>query len=186
MATKEKATSRDLFEIGDDLVALESLLYEVGGDISDDDAAAAVDEWLTENHAALEAKLDGYGYLVKKFEEKAAFARAEAKRLSERAQARENAAKRMKERLKVFMEIHGQKKLETPRYDFAVQANGGKAPVEVTVPVEDLPPWAQVVTVVPNTEAIREAFTMFDDPDRVEAVQRIARLGERGTHLRIR
>jgi hypothetical protein len=172
---------KDLFAIGEDLVALESLLHEVGGDVTDEEAAAAIDEWLRENHQALDRKLDGYGYLVKKLTSESTFAEEESRRLAARAKARKNAATRMKERLKIFMEIHGQKKLSTDRYDFAIQADGGKAPLEVLIEPEKLPKWAQRVTVSADTDAIRQKLESGYAP-----AMKIARLGGRGTHLRIR
>jgi len=38
--------SRTLFDISEDLLALEQILDEVGGDISDAEAEHAVDKWL--------------------------------------------------------------------------------------------------------------------------------------------
>jgi hypothetical protein len=140
---------KDLFAIGEDLVALESLLHEVGGDVTDEEAAAAIDEWLRENHQALDRKLDGYGYLVKKLTSESTFAEEESRRLAARAKARKNAATRMKERLKIEP--------------------------------EKLPKWAQRVTVSADTDAIRQKLESGYAP-----AMKIARLGGRGTHLRIR
>ena len=56
--TKPKAT---IYDISDDMAALESLLWESGGDISTPEAAAAVAAWEAELEANLHWKLDAYG-----------------------------------------------------------------------------------------------------------------------------
>lgn len=174
-------TTSTLYAIGADMEALADLLHEVGGDVSEDDAEAAIDRWLEENAHALGDKLDGYGTIIRQFEERAAFRKAEADRLRALAQTDENNVKRLKDRLRWFFETHGIQKQETARFKFSLAANGGKAPLELLVPPEEIPSaWrTEVVTYRPETDAIREALEKGTE-------LRFARLGERGRHVRLR
>lgn len=172
---------RTLYEIGEDIVALDSLLFEVGGDVSEEDADAAITSFLNENRENLERKLDGYGYLIREQEKDAEFCEAEAERLSRRAEVRRNAVKRLKDRLNDFFTQHGLTKVQAPHFTLAQQKNGGKIPLEIKVQPEELPkPYRyEVVSVKADTDKIREAL---------EAGKKLpfATLGERGTHIRVK
>lgn len=168
-----------LYEIRDDLEALEALLYEVGGDVTDEAADAAITAWLEETGEALKSKLDGYAALIREAEARAASRKAEAARLTALSRADESVAKRLKERLYWFFGDRGIERFETERFRFTVQKNGGKPPVILHVPVEALPAWAQRVTVAPDMEAIRGEI---EERGSVE----FAEIGTPGKHLRIR
>lgn len=170
-----------LYEIGQDMEALEALLLETGGDVTEEEAEAAIDAFLSENADALAEKLDGYGAVIRGMENDAAFCREEAARLIERATVRENNVKRMKDRLRWFFDAHNIPKIETPRFRFSLVNNGGKAPVSVVIPPEALPEPYRVerVSYSANTDAIREAL------ENGEALD-FAVLGERGKHVRVR
>lgn len=173
--------SKTLFEIGADAQALNELLIELEGDISDPAVAEAIDEWLQENSVALDKKLDGYGALIREREALAEARKAEAARLQALAKTDENTAKRLKERLQYFFEERGITKQETARFKFSVVANGGKAPLLIDEGIcpEDMPEVWQKVTVDFDRDAIRQAL---------EAGAKIscARLAERGRSLRIK
>ena len=62
--------------IGEHFYALESLLMETEGEITEE-----IDQWLEEYQAKEEDKIDAYCYIIQKFEEIA----AEAKRLADRS-----------------------------------------------------------------------------------------------------
>lgn len=174
-------SSHTLYEIGEDLRALDELLSEVGGDVSEADAEQAIDQFLAENRDALATKLDGYGAVLRAMEADAAFCEAEAARLSERATVRRNNVKRMKARLCQFFEAHGIPKVETPRFRFALTANGGKAPLSVTIPPDALPEPYRVERVVysADNDAIRAALEAGELLD-------FATLGARGNHIRVK
>lgn len=168
-----------LYEIRDDLEALHALLYEVGGDITEDEAAAAIDAWLRETDEALRSKLDRYAALIRETEAKAASRKEEADRLAALAVTDLNTVKRLKERLQWFFEDQGIEKLETDRFKFTVANNGGKTPVILKCEPHELPEWAQRVTVSADIEAIRGEIEAKGALD-------FAEFGERGRHLRIR
>lgn len=170
-----------LYAIGAELDALEDLLTEVGGDVTDADAEAAIDQWLAESKDALRTKLDSYGALIREFEGRAALRKAEADRLRALAATDENNVRRMKDRLRWFFEAHEMTKVETARFKFTLSNNGGATPVEVRVPAETLPDWCRVETLSyrADLDAIRR---------RLEAGEALefAALGARGKHVRMR
>jgi hypothetical protein len=177
---KEKGNLRmsTLFEIGDDAAALDALLEEIGGDVSDPEAAAAIDEWLQETEGALETKLDGYAALIGERAAKAKARKEEAKRLTELARMDENMAARLKERLQFFFEEHGIEKKETSRFKIALAQNGGKLPLLIDdVSPDEIPDYYTKKEL--DRESIREAL-------EGGMPLNFARLGERGMSLRIR
>lgn len=187
--------SRSLFQISDDLLALDDLLSEVGGEITEDEAGAALEKFFDELGEERDAKLDNYGALIRQYEAKAEARQAEAQRLQRLAATDANNAKRLKTRLLAFFELHGIKKLETLRFKFSVQANGGKAPLVVPEQWEREPASApeqfhhHVIQL--DKEAIRAALeAVFDgDSAQVEAEKLMdagCSIAPRGAHLRIK
>ena len=60
--------SATLYEISSDLSALEELLTEVGGELPDEVAEAAIDAWLEETGTATKDKVDRYCGLIRELE----------------------------------------------------------------------------------------------------------------------
>jgi hypothetical protein len=168
-----------LYQIEEDMQAFMDLMFEVGGDVSDEEADAAITAWMEENEENLAQKLDGYGAVIRELEADASACQAEVERLAARATARRNAVARLKERLRDFLQRHDTKKVQTPRFTFARQANGGKQPMQVLVEPHLLPAWAQVERIDADNEAIREKL------ERGETLS-FAQLLPRGEHLRVR
>lgn len=172
-----------LYEIGGNLTALHDLLIECDGEITDAEAEAAIDGWLAEMQTALETKVDNYCALIREYESRADARELEAKRLMVGAGAYNNNAKRLKGRLKGFLELHGIARLETERFLLSVQRNGGKAPLVVPERWEQEPAsapeaWQRRVIQL-DKEAIREALEAGEQVDGCE-------IAPRGNHLRIR
>ncbi len=170
-----------LFQIGEDLRALSDLLDERGGDVTEADVAAAVDAWFQEVGDAQAEKLDRYVNLIRRQEMHAAAAKAEAEQYAAISAARDNEARRLKDRLKLFLELTGQQKVQTATgRSIWVQPNGG-TPL-VTDPAID-------PASIPDDLA--KVTRTFDRDKVIEALKGgrgipFARFGERGTHLRIR
>lgn len=170
--------SQTLIDISADMQALDDLLAEVGGDVTDPKVAEIVDAWFEELDHSLSAKVDNYAALISSMRARADVRRAEAERLARRAQVDEASADWLASRLLAALDARGMKKIETDRYAVSVVGNGGKVPllVDSEVPAE----WTKTVTkTAPDTERIRLA---------IEAGQTLpfARLGERGKRLAIR
>ncbi|MDH4139044.1 MAG: siphovirus Gp157 family protein [Coriobacteriia bacterium] len=167
-----------LLQITDDMQALDDLLAEVGGDVTDPKVSEIVDAWFAEIDANLTGKVDNYAALITSIRARADIRRAEAERLARRAQVDEASADWLAARLLAALDARGMKKLETDRYAVSVVGNGGKAPLllDGEVPAD----WTKTVTrTEPDKERIRLA---------IEAGQALpfARLGERGKRLAIR
>jgi hypothetical protein len=107
--------SRTLFAITDDLLALEALLVETGGDVTDE----------------RDAKLDAYCAVIREIEARSAARHAEAARIVALAEQDEREAKRLRERLHQFMVRTGTQRIDTERASIRVQQNGGQAPLVV-------------------------------------------------------
>ena len=174
---------RTLYAITADLIALDDILTESGGDITDEAAERAVDSWLESLGNERDEKLDGYCGLIREIESRCEARKVEATRLSALARADDNAAKRLKDRMKLMMELTRTAKIETTHFKIGVCANGGKQPIELRPEYLAnptlLPPAFQHVEIRPDTDAIREGL------EAGEAMI-FAELKPRGTHVRIR
>ncbi|MBP3193894.1 siphovirus Gp157 family protein [Natronogracilivirga saccharolytica] len=171
--TTTAKTKESLFAIGESFAALESLIEEHDGELTE-----TIDQWLAEYEAKQSDKIDAYCYLVEKYEEIA----SEARRLAQRATAYKNKASGLKERLKVYLEHQGTAKVETGRFTVSVGRNGGKLPVELHegVAPEDLPEAFQKIRVEADKDRLRESLL-----NEQSELNRLAYVGDRGTHLRI-
>lgn len=171
---RKSNTKESLFSIGEHFYALESLLIETEGEITDE-----IDSWLKEYEGKEEDKIDSYCYLIQKFEEIA----EEAKRLAERSSSYSTKVNHLKDRLKSYLEFRGRQKVETPRFTVTVCNNGGLQPVKLNEDVrpELLPEQFTRTFVEPDMKAIRESILSGDTE-----VLKFAKALPRGTHLRIK
>lgn len=169
-----------IYDISEDMAALDALLAETGGEITPE-AEAAFAAFEAELAANLHAKTDAYCALIAEIDARAAARKAEAKRLADRAKIDERTADALRERLRWVWETRRLGKVETDRFTVSLAKNGGKAPLDIRCGVEDLPAWAV------RTETIASA-----DKDairaRLEAGEALpfASLMERGTRISIR
>ena len=170
-----------LYEISDDLRALEALLVEADGDISSPQAAEAIAAWEQELSTNLAEKVDRYCSLISEIEVRAAARTAEAERLRELAKIDDRAALALRERLKFVFESRSLPTMQTERFRVSVAKNGGKAPIDIRVGPDELPEWAvkRKTVVETDKDAIRA---------RLEAgeVLPFANIMERGTRLVIK
>lgn len=169
--------SRTIFDIGADMVALDAIIGDAGGDLSDPAVAAAIEQWEREIETDLAGKVDRYASLIGEMEARASKRREEALRLVARAEQDERAANGLRERLRLVWEARGLGVIQTPRYRVALRRNGGKAPLDLhdVIPSE----WTRTITSVgPDKDRIREAL------ERGEQLT-FARLMERGNRISI-
>jgi hypothetical protein len=168
-----------LFELSDMILALESAF----NNCPDEEPEARENlVWAyLETTQERDHKFDGYAALITEMEARARCRKEEAERLAARARRDEEQAKFLKERLTQYFQRHGLGTVETARYRLTLTRNGGKTPVCLSVPPEELPEEfvRETVTRKADLEMIREAL---------EAGQEIpgAALGERGSSVRIR
>lgn len=142
-------------------------------EVSDDDGRVIAE--LEHIEANIKDKVDGYCDVIRKFKAYEYQASVEATRYANRAKMWEKKQKMLTERLKQALERIGEKRMVTPKNTITICANGGAQPVNIfgDVPAEYL----KVVTQ-PDRDLIRMALQHGDDLP-------FAKLGDRGTHLRI-
>lgn len=138
--------TQTLTTIEQDLDALDALLAELGGDISEADAEAAIDAWFSELGEARDAKLNGYARRIQALEWAAEAKKAEAARLAAARKRDESNADWLKRRLLSFVQTRGAPikgrathQVETDLFRFTETLNGGKRPITYLVDPLDLP-----------------------------------------------
>ncbi len=168
--------TRTLFDhLSAELLALDTALDDLD-DSSQLETIAAYLETLTTDR---DHKLDGYATLISELDARATARMTEAQRLTALARTDENKAQRLKERLKLFFEVHGLERVNTARYRLSIAKNGGKTPIFLSVEPEQLPPAYQRTRIEADLEAIR---TTLGTGEKLVFAQLI----ERGTSLRIK
>jgi len=180
--TQRNATvKQSLLDITDDMRALDELLIELDGDISDPAVMEVVDMWFAELDKNLLQKVDGYATYITELQWRAKARKEEADRLAGRARIDANNADYLKQRLHEALVSRGMTKLETARYKVTVCKNGGKQPLDIHEP-EAVPQnlkrhiperWE------PDADLIRDAIAQGLEVAGVT-------VEERGTHLRIK
>lgn len=180
-AQEESTRNRSIFEIGDGLNAIVEAFDRAEENGDDEVVRTAFEAYFAQLLDNRGIKLDRYAALIQFNQTLADAAKAEAKRCADLARIRENRVAAMKARLKVYFEANGIAKVETAKHAFTIAGNGGKLPLvidENTKP-EAAPERFQKVTVDFDQDAIRAALESGEELD-------FARLGERGTHLRVK
>lgn len=175
-------TKRTLFEIGNDLLALDALIEELGGDISDPSVEKNITDWFNELARDESVKLDGWVGYIRQLEMEIAAAKAEADQFILKAKARETRVSWLKHRMKLHLETGGRSEAKTAAGRRVwIQANGGNQGVIYAdkIDINDVP--GQFVRVVREVDenAVRAALK------RGETLE-FARLADRGNHLRIK
>lgn len=125
-------TRRTLFEISSDLLALDALLSEREGDITDPEVAATIDAWFAELSYDEAHKLESWCGYVAQLEMEAERARVEAAAWHAKARSRENRMAWLRARMLAYIESSGRSKVVTASgRTLSVQQNGGKAPLVI-------------------------------------------------------
>jgi len=153
---------RSLYDISDDLAVLEEALTESAGEVDEE-----LDAWFDRIGEERDAKVRNYCALIANFDVSAKACQEEAARLTAMAKARENAAKRLKERLQLFFLRHGINKLDLGIFKPRIQANGGVAPLIVPEKWEQNPEYApeifQKQVILLDKEQIRRTVEDFNE-----------------------
>lgn len=169
-----------LFDLLPEHKALFDLIDEQPGGELSPDVEQSLDRFFAEIGEAESVKLESYAGLIRTLEGAAAVAQAEIDRFAMAKRTAENAVKRLKDRVKAYLELTSRTQVKTAMgRTFAIQNNGGKLPLDITIPATDLPARFQRVTVSANEDAIRE---VLESGEPLE----FATLKPRGSHLRLR
>ena len=160
-----------LYSLTDDL----RQLIDLAPSIDPEDAQCFLDT-LEGVLGARDDKLDGYAAVIDTLKSQVELLDHEEVRIANRKHAVENRIKLMKQRMLESMQTTNQTKIQTDLHTFAIQKNGGKAPLTITGTVPD-----DYIKMEPktDTEKIRTALENGEQLDW-------AHLEERGVHLAIR
>lgn len=177
--TEEQPMST-LLQISEDMLALNNLIDEATSEDGEIDPAVQeeLDRWFTTLLKDRDNKLDNYGALVRTLELRAAARMAEMERLAKRVAVDTNQAKYLKQRLREFLDMHKMPKVETRRFKFNCQNNGGVLPMQLPDDATTLPEEYQAVVIKADTDKIRADLAAGKDVPGCS-------LGTRGRHLRI-
>lgn len=170
-----------LFEISEDISALDALLEESEGEITSE-----IDAWMTENGENLCRKSDGIAHYVKEQEYRADACKQEAAKLAAKGKACENRIASLKTLVDCVMQRLGVAKLQGATYSVSRQRNGGARKLTVLCPTEALPPeYRTDVTVTrANTDALRAELDLHAGSPCVASTY--ARLEDASYSIRIR
>lgn len=176
-----KVERKTLFEIGADLVALDNLIDETGGELANPEVEQAVESWFKELAVAESTKLAGYCGYIHQLDMEAEAAKQVAAVYQSKAKTRESRIAYLKNRMKEYLTGTGRTKVQTADgQTIAVQKNGGKQPIEHDpIDPNELPDQFVKIVRQPDNDAIRKALEGGE-------VLPFSRLLPVGTHLRIR
>lgn len=170
---------RTLFDIGADLLALDQLLDDLDGDVTDASVEAAVTAWTAELAADESRKLDNVVGYLRQLDMEEAAARAQAEQWQQKARSRAGRAAWMKELVRRHLLASGRTRAATETgHTVSVVGNGGKVPLDLSPVDPDALP-DRFTRRVLDPEAVRAALEAGEELP-------FARLGERGSHVRVK
>lgn len=164
-----------------------SSLYELTGNyaqlqdmlLSEEYDEQAVLDTLEITEFEFEEKAENYAKIMRNMDGDVAALDAEIQRLTERKKRYEARQKVLKDNLFMAMKLTGKSKFKTAMFNFSIVKNGGKQPLVIDVPVEEIPEeYLAIQKPNPDNDKIREAV--------VGGKITFARLEERGERLSIR
>ncbi|MCW5940675.1 MAG: siphovirus Gp157 family protein [Fimbriimonadaceae bacterium] len=166
-----------LWEIDGRIAELERAMADLEGE--DESILRAFEQELDRAEEQLTSKIDSIAALISSLEATAKARKEEADRLAKLAKSDLNRAQRVREFLLGYLRSRGVDRMDTPRYRLSVAANGGLAPIRISLPADELPEEYRRTQYTADLDAIRNAL------ERGEQLQ-WAMVGERGVSLRIR
>ena len=142
--------SKSLIQIAQDSAALEELLQETGGELSE-----TLETFLAEIETGLTTKTDGYYSMMDHLNATAERYRKRSEAYRAAAKSAENVVERMKDRIHTAMKLMGVQEIEGKSIRFKIQnspaslkiAEGAVLPAEMTI-----------VTVTPDSSRIKSAL----------------------------
>lgn len=174
-------TRRSLYEIGSEWLAVEQVLDDCGGDISDPRFEAEITK-IVESIADEEGeKLDGMVRFFRQLDMESAAAKSEADEWLRRATAKDQLSQRIRGLIRDHLIRTVRPRLKVPSgMTLCVQTNGGTNPIEIDrIEPEMVPDHLCKVTRSIDREAVRAALEAGE-------LLTFARILPRGSHLRIR
>ncbi len=102
-----------LYTIAQDALAIEQLIFEEGGELSE-----TLEKWLADVETSLAKKADSYEFAMARFEATEEMLKARVKRVMAAAKALQNARERMKDRIKEVMMVTKQEEIRGAEVTF--------------------------------------------------------------------
>jgi len=171
---------RTVFDIVGDFDALNEVLAETGGDLTDPEVEQIYEQFLAEIKSDFANKADGYARVLADIQGKIDAQKAEVDRLNALIKSNKGKADRLRWLLQTAMIATGYRKVETNLHVFTIAKNGGKQKLDIYDPHK-----------VPSIFSVTRTVTEIDK-DRLRASLETgteipgAVLMERGESLRIR
>ena len=163
----------NLYELTEDFLMVQQMLEDPDVD------QKLINDTLESLEYDIEQKADVYAKLIRNMEGSLTAVKAELERLNGTKNLLESGIKRLKQNLQDSMVAAGKRKFKTDLFSFAIQKNGGKAPVILDVKdTSELPDELVRIKEEADLEAIRALL------DKGEC--KYAHYGERGESLRIK
>lgn len=166
----------NLYELTGDILALQDMLASSEGE--DEELTQALRDTLEANQGEYEAKLEAYCKVIKNLEADAEALKNETKRLTDKRKRLEDSISRLKAVMYDSMKSTNTTKVKGQIFSVSIQKNGGKLPVIVDVPTDQLPDDLVKVVESPDLDAIAKLLERGSSP--------LAHFGERGDSLRIK
>lgn len=166
-----------LLDLSDSIVDLEREL-EAAEDI--ETREALISQYFTAVGDRNE-KLDSYAGLIRELELRAEVRKSEAERIMNRSRIDNNKAQFLKERLLLVFKTFNLSSVETARFRVTLASNGGKLPILITCPVENLP--SEYIKQITTTKADLEKIS--EDLSAGVIIDGVC-WGERGESIRIK
>ena len=132
-----------------------------------------------ETDEAFEEKAEKYAMMIRNLESDYEAFEKEEKRYKEKKNTCKKGIEKLKSNLESAMIITGKRKFKKGVFSFSIQKNGGKLPVIVDVPTEELEDEFVIVTEKPDLTAIEKYINETGDIT-------FAHFGSRGEGLRIK
>lgn len=164
----------NLYELTGNMLTLQELLLNPPEELDEQ----AIIDTLEAVQGEYDFKLESCAKVVKNLEADIETYKAESKRLSDKAKSLKNNVDRLKQAMFNSMKTTGTTKVKGQLFTVAIQKNGGKLPIIVDVPTEDLPDNLIKVVESPDMDAIAKLIESGNT--------QYAHYGERGESLRIK
>lgn len=160
-----------LYEVTGNMLALQELLEDEFDEETIKDTLEAV-------QGEYEDKLESYCKIIKNLEADDTAIKNEIDRLSAKRKQLKKSVEYLKNNMFESMKATDTKKVKGQLFTVSIQKNGGKLPVIVDVPTEELPDELVKVVESPDLEAIAKLLENGESP--------LAHFGVRGESLRIK
>lgn len=167
MTDTDTTRKETLFSLSGDVLALDAILEEGGGEITPE-----VEAWIAEYRDKFTDKVDSVGWYWRTCEARAAGFKKAADDLAAKARTEEQKRDRLKQYVEGCLRHLDTRKISGQVYSFSLQTNGGSPPLRLLV--DDpaaFPESCQRVTVTVDRTAVRTALEASTLPEGLAMIE---------------